>query len=289
MQAKIAVACGAKASLLHLPMETRLQIYGIILPADFSGGDEGRASDKPDDVADSDAADSDAVDSDAASEESYNEVCRSSSLNHDRRRNPLPGTQQPTYDNRQAYSQLLLACKMIHAEAAPLFYSRVTFFVKEPFKFANTFLRRLPAYKITSIRHLELRLSLWDFRCVGPKARSVVPNEFRSKVLNDLITVFKSYRELSHVDSLTLKMHGRLLYRWNQQVFHPVEEGYELYYTFEGIMSCMSKAGRALADTIAIAGLNILENVEDIFGVNTPVKNIIPGIAIVRVKLQRKE
>lgn len=291
VQAKIAVASGAKASLLRLPVETRLQIYGIVLPVDFSGGDEGRASDKPDDAADSDAADSDAVDSDAvdsdaAPEESYNEACRSLSLNHDRRWKPLPGIQQPTYDNRQAYGQLLLACKMIHAEAAPLFYSRVTFFVKEPFKFANTFLRRLPAHKITSIRHLELRLSLWDFRYVGPKAKSIVPDKARSKVLDDLIPVFKTYRELSHLDSLTLTMHGRLLFTWNRPTFHPVEEGYELYYTFEGIMSCMSKAGRALADTI---GLNISENVEDIFGENTPVKNIIPGIAVVRVKLQRKE
>lgn len=268
-QAKIAVARGAEASLLRLPVETRLQIYGIVLLADFSGGDKGQASDKP----------GDAVDSDAASEEPSNEVCGSSSLNHDRRRNPLPGTQQPTRDNRQAYGQLLLACKMIHAEAAPLFYSRVTFFVKEPFKFANTFLRKLPAYKITSIRHLELRLSWRAFRYVNRK--------LRSKVLNDLITVFKTYRELSHLDSLTLTMHRRLLYGWNQQsVFYPLEAGYQVYYTSEEIMSCMSEAGRAIADTIAIAGLDILEHMEDIFG---EVENITPGIAMARVKVQRKE
>ena len=272
-QASLAGNCEAEASLLRLPVETRLQIYGIVLLADFSGGDKGRTSDKPDD----------AVDDDAASEEPYNEVCGSSSnLDHDRCRNPLSSTQQPTYDNRQAYGQLLLVCKMIHAEAAPLFYSRVTFFVKEPFKFANTFLRRLPAYKITSIRHLELRLSWWDFRYVNYKVRS--------KVLNDLITVFKTYPELSHLDSLTLAMRGRLLYGWNRQpVFYPFEADCKMYYASGGIMSCMSEAGRALADAIAIAGLNVVEQVEDIFGENTPVENIIPGIAIARVKVQRKE
>jgi hypothetical protein len=269
-QAKIAVACRAEASLLLLPVETRLQIYGMVLLEDFSGGDKGRASDKPDDVVDNDAADNDAANNDAASEEPYNEVCRSS------------GTQQPTYDNRQAYGQLLLACKMIHAEAAPLFYSRVTFFVKEPFKFANTFLRRLPACKITSIRHLELRLSWRDFGYVNHKVRS--------KVLKNLITVFKTYRELKSLDSLTLTMHGRLLYVWNQQpVFHPFEAGVATYYTSEQIMSRMSEAGRALADTIAFTGFDILKQVEDIFGENTSVENIIPRIAIARVKVQRKK
>jgi len=266
-QAKIAVACGAEASLLHLPVETRLQIYGIVLLADFSGGDEGRASDKPDN----------AVDNDAASEESFYLTC----LDPD----PPPDTRVPRYDNRQAYGQLLLVCKMIHAEAAPLFYSRVTFFVKEPFKFANTFLRRLPTYKITSIRHLELRLSWWDFRYVNYKARS--------KVLNDLITVFKTYRELSHLDSLALTMPGcvgLLCIGWSRQpIFHPCEGGHKMCYASEKIMSCMSEAARAVADTIATAGLDILEDVGDIFGENTPIENIMPGIGIVRVTMQRKE
>jgi hypothetical protein len=273
-QAKIAVArspCGAEASLLHLPVETRLQIYGIVLLGDFSSGDRGQARDKPDD----------AVDNDAVSEEPYNEVGGSSSLNHDRPQSPFPSTKQPTYDNRQAYGQLLLVCKMIHTEAAPLFYNRVTFVMKEPLKFANTFLRRLPAYKITSIRHLELKLSLWDFRHVNHKVGS--------KVLNDLTTIFKTYRELSHLDSLTLTMRGRLLHggRWNRQpVFFPLEVGCRMCYTFEQIMNCMWEAGRAVADRIAIAELDILEHVE---GTNTPAENFIPEVTIARVKVQRKE
>jgi hypothetical protein len=276
-QAKIAVACspcGAEASLLRLPMETRLQIYGIVLLADFSGGDKGRAPDKPDD----------AVDNDAASGEPYNEVGGSSSQNHDHPQDPLPSTQQPTHDNRQAYSQLLLVCKMIHAEAAPLFYSRVTFFMTEPFKFANTFLRRLPAYKITSIRHLELRLVWWDFGYVNYKVRS--------KVLNDLATVFKTYRELTHLDSLTLTMRGRLqlVGRWNRRTaFYPLEADCGMYYTSEEIMNSMREAGRALADMIAIAELDILEHVGYVPGTNTPVENIISGIAIASVKVRRKE
>ena len=271
-QAKIAVTHGAEASLLRLPVETRLQIYGIVLLADFSSDDKGRASDKPDD-----AVDDDEVDSDTDSEESYNEGWRPSRPDywHDDRRNSLPSRQQPTYDNRQEYGQLLLACKMIHAEAAPLFYGGVTFFVKEPFKFANTFLIMLPAYKITSIRHLEMRLSFGDFKYANWKVRS--------KVLNDLITVFKAYRELSHLDSLTLTIRGRLLgdRKWKQLVLCPFKAN-ETWYTYENIMGCMSEAGRAIADTIAIAGFDILEDVEDIFGEET-------RAAIAKVKVQRKE
>jgi hypothetical protein len=273
-QAKIVVACSpceAEAPLFHLPVETRLQIYEFVLLADFYGGNKGRAPDKPDV----------GVDNDAASEERDN---GSSSLNYDRFENLVPYTQQPTYENRQAYGQLLLACKMIHAEAAPLFYSKVIFFIKESFKFANMFLRRLPAYKITWIRHLELRLSWSDFRCVN--------GNYRSKVLSDLITVFKTYRELSHLDSLTLTIHGRLLYdEFNQQlvVFRPFETSHEFHFTSEKIISCMWEAGRTLANTIAIAGLDISEHVEDVVEKNTAVGNFIPRSAVTRVKVQRKE
>jgi hypothetical protein len=271
-QAKIAAACspcGAEAPLFRLPVETRLQIYGLLLLADFYGGDKGRASDKLDDAADNDAIDNDVVDHDAIDNDAASEE---------------PSTQPPTYDNRQVYGQLLLVCKMIHIEAAPLFYSRVTFVVKEPFKFANKFLRMLSAYKITSIRHLELRLSWWDFRRANWKCRS--------KVLNNLITVFKTYRELSNLNSLTLTMHGRLWYRVNQPQFldfRPIGAWPQVYYTSEEIMNCMWKAGQALANTMAIAGFDISKHVEEVDEKNAAVGNITSRRAVARVKVQRKE
>jgi hypothetical protein len=253
-----AQAKSAAVPLFYLPIETRLQIYRLLLPSDFCSGDKGQAFDEPDDAADNDAVDNDAIDNVAASEE--------------------PSTQQPTYDDRQAYGQLLLVCKMIHVEAAPAFYNRVTFFVKESFKFANTFLRLLPAYKIASIRHLELRLSWWDFRYVNWT--------YRSKVLNDLITVLRMYHELSDLDSLTLTMHGRLLDGCNQQKcidFRPLEEGHKAPYASREIMSCMRKASEVLAYTVAIAEFDILEHVEDVGKKDAAIWD-----AVARVKVQRR-
>lgn len=268
-QAKIAAA-----PLLCLPVETRLQIYGLLLLADFYGGDKGRASDEADDAADNDAVDNDVIDNDVIDNDAIDDDAASEE----------PSAQQPTYDNRQVYGQLLLVCKMIHAEAVPLFYNRVTFFVKESFKFANTFLRLLPAYKITSIRHLELRLSWWDFRYVNYK--------YRSKVLNNLITVFTVYRELSNLDSLTLTMHGRLRYGWNQQQFidfRPFEAIHEAYHAPEEIMSCLRKAGQALVYTMAIAEFDISEHVEDVDKKNTATGNATARSVVARVIVQRKE
>jgi hypothetical protein len=256
-QAKIAAA-----PLLRLPVETRLQIYGLLLLANFCGGDRGRASVADSDTADKEAVCNDAIDNDMASEE--------------------PSTQKPTYENRQAYCQILLVCKMIHAEAAPLLYNRVTFFVKEPFTFANTFLRLLPAYKITSIRHLELRLSWWDF--------SYAVYEYRSKVLKDLITVFNVYRELGNFDSLTLTMHGRLLLERNRQLyidFHPCEAAHEVYRARE-IMSCMRKAGQALACTIAIEKFDISERI-DVDKIHDATWNAMTRRIVARVKMKRKK
>jgi hypothetical protein len=236
-----AQAKSAAFPLFYLPVETRLQIYGLLLPSDFCRGDKGRAFDEPDDAVDNDVINNDAIDDDAASEE--------------------PST---TYDDRQAYGQLLLVCKMIHVEAAPVFYNRVTFFVKESFKFANTFLRLLPAYKIASIRHLELKLSSRDFRYVNWKCRS--------KVLNDLITIFRVYRELSDLDSLTLTMHGCLLGECNQQEY----------------MNCMRKAGEALAYTVAVAEFDVLEHVEDVGKKDAAIWYPYPRNVVARVKVQRR-
>jgi len=236
-----AQAKSAAVPLFYLPMETRLQIYRLLLPSDFCSGDKGQAFDEPDDAADNDAVDNDAIDNVAASEE--------------------PSTQQPTYDDRQAYGQLLLVCKMIHVEAAPAFYNRVTFFVKESFKFANTFLRLLPVYKIASIRH-------------------------RSKVLNDLITVLRMYHELSDLDSLTLTMHGRLLDGCNQQKcidFRPLKEGHKAPYASREIMNCMRKASEVLAYTVAIAEFDILEHVEEVGKKDAAIWD-----AVARVKVQRR-
>jgi hypothetical protein len=263
-QAKIAAV-----PLFCLPVETRLQIYGLLLLADSYGDDKGRAFDEPDDTADNDDVDNDATDRDAADSDAASEEL---------------STRQPTYDNRQAYGQLLLVCKMIHAEAAPLFYNRVTFFVRESFKFANTFLRLLPAYKIASIRHLELRLSWWNFRYVDYR--------YRSKVLNDLITVFRAYRELNNLDSLTLTIHGRLSFGWNRQQyidFRPPEPIPGTYYASEEIMSCMRKAGQALAHTVAIAEFDISEYVEDVDERKGATGSYEPRSVVGRVKVQRKE
>jgi hypothetical protein len=51
----------------------------------------------------------------------------------------------------------------------------------------------------------------------------------------------------------------------------------------------MWEAGRALADTMAISGLDILEHVEGVCIRNRVVGNIITGSAVARVKVQRKE
>jgi hypothetical protein len=147
--------------------------------------------------------------------------------------------------------------------------------VKEPFKFANTFLRLLPAYKITWIQHLELRLSWRDF--------SYVDYEYRSKVPKDLTAVFRAYRELRNLDSLTLTLHGRLAYRYIERHidFRTFEAGYEVDHGPEKVMDCMRKAGQALAYEMAIAEFDISEHVED---VDESTRSV-----AVRVKVQRKK
>jgi hypothetical protein len=292
-QAKIADDCGAGSPLLCLPMETRLQIYGHLLLVDFCDSDRRRTSDKPDNTVDNDTVDNDAIDDNAADNDAIvdnaadnNAIDDNASDNNavDNGAAPEePSTQRPTYDSRQVYRQLLLVCKMIHTEAAPLFYSKVTFFVKEPFKFANQFLRLLPAYKITSIRHLELRLLWQDFRYVN--------YILRAKVLNDLITVFKTYPELSNLNSLSLIMHGRVLYGWNQVRyldFRPFE-AHGAYYSSTEILNCVWNACRALAHTMATARFDISEHMEDVKEKNAGIENALTRNVVVKVKVQRKE
>src|SRR5207248_134704 len=103
-------------SLLTLAMEVRFQIYECLLLPEVFNCDEKPESVEPDDPLNNNRL--------SHQSDSFDVLTGNSLQNH------FEQPQQPTYQNRKVYGELLLVCKMIHAEAAPLFYRKATFFIK---------------------------------------------------------------------------------------------------------------------------------------------------------------
>jgi hypothetical protein len=243
-------------TLFTLAMETRLEIYSYLLLPQLYVNVEGRASSEAEDVFETKPAD-------------------------------LANPQQPSSENRETFSQLLLVCKTIHCEAAPLFSRKATFFIREPFAFANTFLRKLAHDKVYSLRSLELRMTYKDFNFTRPW----YPNS-KIKVLYNLLTTFHTYnKELRGLRSVTLTLvvkdsispinHGSNL------LFHPPHDLHLDPIYADVPLDCMWEAGQGLAKIMSFADFELSQSVEDVYEKGRESMYLILRGTVARVKLQR--
>jgi hypothetical protein len=112
------------------------------------------------------------------------------------------------------YFQLLLVCRLIHQEAFPICYNNVTFHVRKPLEFANSFLRHVGAYKLSQIRHIEMRLEgipvgVDGWSCSAPKLSNWNHHHVRM--------LFENYPELECLATLVIKIEkfaDRRIARW---------------------------------------------------------------------------
>ena len=262
--------------LLRLPTEIRYEIYEwLLLPEPFICT-KGEGFHEPDDALHEKPHDT-------------NETTLCTVLREQSTRNHA-NPQQPIFQDRATYSDLMLVCKTIHSEAAPLFFNKVTLFIKDPLQFANTFLRKLSKEKISSLRHLEL-----SFAC-----HTQTEHDPQMKIFEDFVTVFKTYRELGCLDSVTMTLsmygHFRQIYGEPSLIFRPVHN-YDLYKHFYGfldkfyvpaIRNLMCKTGQALLKTLGQTQFGLSESVEEVYGSMGPNQNQWKSrCEVARVRLQR--
>lgn len=108
---------------------------------------------------------------------------------------------QPTVDVKE-FLQLLLVCRLVYQESFPIYYNNVTFHVRKPLDFANSFLRFAGLQKLSQIRHLEIRL---DGTPVG------IGNWLSSPKLSrwnhhQVGMIFEYYPELECLTTLVIKI-----------------------------------------------------------------------------------
>jgi hypothetical protein len=265
--------------LLALPTEIRLEIYGYLLLPEFCVDGEGQASAEAGDPLDIEPAD--------ANHENSSGLTYNALLEELSSRSGLANLQQPTSGNRKTFSQLLVVCKAIHREAAPLFFRKATFFIREPFAFANTFLRKLAHDKIYSLRSLELRMTYMDFG--SNRSRKSNP---KIKVLCNLLKTFHTYnKELSSLDSVTLTLVVKdsvgPTHHASDLFFRPHNDS--LPWWADEPVDCMWEAGRALAKMMRVADFELFQSVEDVYEKVLDSRYLILKGTVARVKLQRTQ
>jgi hypothetical protein len=100
------------------------------------------------------------------------------------------------------FLQLLLVCRLVYQESFPIWYNNVTFHVRKPLDFANSFLRVAGSHKLSQIRHLEIRL---DGIPVGVDKwlSSLKPSHWNHHRVGML---FEYYPELECLTTLVIKI-----------------------------------------------------------------------------------
>ena len=200
--------------------------------------------------------------------------------------------QQPAYKDRATYSDLMLVCKTVHSEAAPLFFRKVTLFIRDPFQFATRFLRKLSIEKISSLRHLELSFADNTRR----------DHEPQMKIFKDLVQVFKTYRELRYLDSVTMTSsvdgRGRQINGEPSFIFRPVDnyDPHSGFYGYPGRVhhpatrTWMWKAGQVLLKTMGASQFELSQSVEAVYASMSQNQNEWKWrCEVPRVRLQRKQ
>lgn len=275
--------------LLILPTETRLQIYQYLLLPEFPEDAERRSSARPDDLRDTDQLSHQLSSEYSSTSDENGDRLTYDAFQKERSKSTVAKTELPTRRNRKTYGQLLLVCKTIHHEAAPLFFSRATFFIKEPFQFANMFLRKLALDKIYALRHLELRMAVLDF-----DYRSPAKPRRRIRVLSNLVKLFQTYhKELSGLDSmvLSLKVNGST-FRTNfdsDVLFCGIEAGpLQSRWWLHMPMDCMLEAGSALLKVMNVAHFRLFETQEQAYEKVTGHRYLTYRGTVACVKLQRR-
>jgi hypothetical protein len=263
--------------LLTLPAETRLEIYRYLLLPEFYGDGEEQAYAKLSDLLDMEPSH---ANNENLSGLTYDALRRDLSTRSD-----LANPHQPTCEDRKTYSQLLLVCKTIHHEAAPLFFRKTTFFIKEPFRFANTFLRKLAHDKIYSLRYLELRLGFLDFGYIqSPKPIRKI------QVLYKLLKLFETYyEELSVLDSIILTLVMDSISPTNSEsnlIFRP-SDSHSFTWWGNARLDCMWQAGQALAKIKSVAQFELSQSVEEVYEKVPDSRNVTLKGTVARVKLER--
>jgi hypothetical protein len=275
-------------------METRLQIYEYLLLPEYFRDATGQASDKtgyPNDSAQ--VSNEPEVEPSDANDEDRDRLTYDALQKELLTRKTLSNPQQPARENTKTFIQLLLVCKTIHYEATPLFFNRATFFIRNPFQFANTFLRKLAPDKIYSLRHLELRMAISYFTYT----HYLRPN-LKTKILSDIIKTFKTYRELSFLDSVTLTLDVTGLdvtdtisptNRESSLIFRPVEEDSSYYWWVRESGDCMCEAVRTIAKIMRLAQFELSRDMEEVYERVPDSKYVTFRGTVARVKLERKE
>jgi hypothetical protein len=274
------------SALLALPTETRLQIYECLLLPALYGDGEGQASAKRGGLFDGSRLYNgpgngpfDVVD------ENSNGLTYGALRKEERTRNHAT-SERPSRESRKTYSQLLLVCKTIHYEAAPLFFSKATFFIREPFHFANNFLRNLALDKIYSLRSLELRMTLLDVRI-----RQYGWPSPKNRVLYNLHKLFETYhRELGGLESvfLTLVVKGSIspANRESDIIFRPLET-HSLAWWTRLSLDWTREAERALVKIMKVSQSTLSNTVEEVYERAPNDEYVALRGTVARVKLQR--
>lgn len=101
------------------------------------------------------------------------------------------------------FLQLLLVCRLIHQEASPICYHNVTFNIRKPLEFVNDFLRNMGPYRLSQIRHLEIKLEgipvgVDGWSCSAPK-----PSHWNHHQVRML---FENYPELECLATLVIRI-----------------------------------------------------------------------------------
>lgn len=274
------------SALLALPTEIRLQIYECILLPAVCGDGEAQPSAERDDLFDRDQLYIGAGNRPSNVNHQSSDHLTYDALGQEQRNRNLATSERPTSEGRKTYGQLLLVCKTIHCEAAPLFFSKATFFIREPFQFANTFLRKLALDKIYSLRFLELRMTVFDFNTLRPWRQRP-----KIKVLYNLQKLFEMYhRDLSGLESvvLTLVVTGTITpqNRKSDIGFRPLETRSLPWWAY-GPVDCMLEAGQALAKIMRGAQFALYSTAEEVYGKTPDGKCVTLGGTVARVRLQR--
>lgn len=84
-----------------------------------------------------------------------------------------------------------------------MWYNNVTFYVRYPLDFANNFLCRVEPYKLSQIRHLEIRLEGIPIGVDGWLGSAPIPSNWSHHQIRKLL---QYYPELQRLDTLVIKI-----------------------------------------------------------------------------------
>lgn len=107
----------------------------------------------------------------------------------------------------KAASQILLVCRLLYEEAFPYFWKLATVYITQPLKFAHQFLLYLEPSQRRQLKTIKFTTTSIPRPAIVaqiPPPEALTADIIQASRFRHLLTVFKTYPELSNIDALTM-------------------------------------------------------------------------------------